>query len=93
MTMKVIEGKARKPWPCDFNSCGRKVEKGQEYYLWHIAGGVAQRQHVSHGEPGAAKGAAGSEKLDKKTKAAATKPKATAKKKATKKGGKKGGKK
>ena len=48
--MKIEEGKARKPWRCDFKGCKKKIEKGQAYYLWHLKG-EAQRQHQDHGEP------------------------------------------
>ncbi len=50
--MKVETGTARKPWPCNFPDCKKKIGKGQDYYLWHISPGfMAQRQHQEHGEP------------------------------------------
>ena len=31
--MKIEEGTARKPWPCNHNGCKKKIAKGQAYYL------------------------------------------------------------
>jgi len=77
--MKVETGKARKPWPCNHNDCRKKIEKSQEYFLWHVQG-TARRQHTEHGQP--------------TVKPTAKKPTKTApKKKATKKKATKGGKK
>ena len=80
--MKIEKGTARKEWPCNFNSCRKKIVKGEGYLLWHVRG-EARRQHVAHGKP-AVKSA---------TKKAATKTKVTKKKATTKKAAKKGGKK
>ena len=75
----VIEGKARKPWPCNHNGCKKKIAKGQAYYLWHL-GGEALRQHQDHGQPVA-------KPATKKTTKAAKK--VTRKNVSKKKGGKK----
>ncbi len=77
--MKVETGKARKPWPCNFTDCRKKIKKGEGYLLWHLKG-EALRQHTEHGQPKLSPTA-------KKTTKAAPKKKVT-KKKATKKGGK-----
>ena len=78
--MKIEEGTARKPWPCNHNGCKKKIEKSQEYFLWHVQG-TARRQHTEHGQPAVAKPA-----TKKPTKAA---KKVTRKKVSKKKGGKK----
>ena len=78
---QVIEGKARKPWPCDHTDCRKKIGPGEAYFLWHIAGGVAQRQHQDHGQP----------VTKPATKKAVTKKKAATKKVAKKKAARKGG--
>jgi len=81
--MKIETGTARKEWVCNHNGCKKKIQKTEKYFLWHIAGGTARRQHQDHGKPA----------VKPATKKAVTKKKVTSKKKTTKKKAMKGGKK